>query len=407
MSYIMYLRRNLKVILFIVFFIFSLYSTYLYLTVGQRGYDDDLVKLSGRFLDRKITLSIYNLPVRDIANYYNNYYIYFGPLSSLLLMPFVLVFGEHVPQVSLGVFSVIVSFIGVYFIAKHFKFSLIDSLWMSLFFVFSTVLFSSSVINVSAYQVESLGVPFVILAIAGYLYKKNPFLVGLCIGLAVMTRITLLLTVIFFILEILQKRFSIKQLLFLLIPVILAICVLGLYNNRRFHSFFETGYKYIISRNDMPIGANMKYGEMSVKHIPANLYSFLIMSPDPLKEKGDGLVLKFPYLKANPWGIAIWYTSPLFLLLLTKFRKGKYTVSAGITAVILSIPVFTWYSIGYAQWGYRYALDFLPFLFLLLLPCLGHNLSKTALVLIIMGVIFNCIYTDSIWETYPLFNIYP
>lgn len=402
-----YLKTHGKLTLFVLLLLLSLYATFLYLTVGQRGFDTVLVKLSDQFIKHNTALSIYNLPPRDIANYYNNYYVYFGPLSSIILAPFVLVFGESVPQVSIGVASMITSFIAVYFITKKFKFSSLDSLWLALFFVFSTVLFSSSVINVTAYQVEALGVPFILLALWSYLAKRNPLLIGLFLGLATMTRFTLMLAVVFFFIELFYKRVSIKQFLLIVLPMSIAVSFLGTYNYHRFHSVFETGYNYTISIKDPPISKNLKYGDISIDHIPANLYSFLIMSPEPLLKKHDnGFVLKFPFLKANPWGIAIWFTSPLFLLLLLQFKKGKYTLSALIATIFLAIPVMLWYSIGYAQFGYRYALDFLPFLFLLLLPCLSLKLSKTALFLIAIGVVFNCIYIDSLWEIYPLFSIY-
>lgn len=408
MNVFSYLRTHGKLILFILLLLLSFYATFLYLTVGQRGFDTVLVKLSDQLIKHNTALSIYNLPPRDVANYYNNYYVYFGPLSSIILTPFVLVFGESVPQVSIGVFAMVVSFIVVFFIAKKFKFDSLDSLWLSLFFVFSTVLFSSSVINITAYQVEALGVPFILLAIWAYLAKKNPLLIGIFVGLAIMTRFTLMFAVVFFFMELFYRRISVKQFVLILFPVILAISFLGLYNYHRFHSVFETGYNYTISLKDPPISHNLKYKDISITHIPANLYSFLIMSPEPLLKHNDGgFVLKFPYLKANPWGIAIWFTSPLFLSLPLQFKKGKYTISAISATIFLALPVMLWYSIGYAQFGYRYALDFLPFLFLILIPCLSPKLSKTALFLIAIGVIFNCIYIDSIWEIYPLFNIYP
>jgi len=190
----------------------------------------------------------------------------------------------------------------------------------------------------------------------------------------------------------------------LLVPVILALGILGFYNNRRFHSVFETGYKYVINPDGIP---KLKYGDINVMYIPANLYTFLVMAPDPLKDKIESQVLRFPYVKINPLGLAIWFTSPLFLLLITRFKNGRYTLSAALTSLALSGPVFLWYSLGGAQVGYRYALDFLPFLFLILLSSFTPKLSKMAITLIIIGVVFNCIYTTSIWEIYPIFNIYP
>ncbi len=410
MGFITFIRGNIKLVLLVATLLLCLYATVLYLTVGQRGYDTVLTDLAVRFSEVKVSMSIHKLPPRDISNYYENYYVYFGPLSSLMLLPFVFIFGEKVPQVSLGVFSMIVSFICVYFISRKFKFEKVDSLWLSVFFVFSTVLFSSSVINITAYQVEALGVPFILLAITAYLYKRNAFFIGLFIALALLTRITLVGAVAFFFFEIFYKRFTIKQFVIMLLPVVMALGLIGAYNDRRFHSVLETGYKYNISKASDSIGKNHALGELNIIHIPANLYSFLIMAPEPIfldSHKGDGFALQFPYMKANPWGVAIWFTSPLFLFLIARFKTNKYTLSAALTTFILSLPVFLWYSIGYAQFGYRYALDFLPFLFLVLLPCLFPKLTKIAIALIIVGVLFNLIYSISMWDMYPLFNIYP
>jgi hypothetical protein len=273
--------------------------------------------------------------------------------------------------------------------------------------VFSTVLFASAVINITAYQVEALGLPFLLLSLREYFLKRRPFIIGLFLALAILTRITLVLAVVFFILEFLQKRFSLKQLLLLSFPVIIALAIFGVYNFARYHSVFETGYIYDITLKSFPLSRNLAYGYMSLRHIPANLYSFLIMPPQPLlTDAKGGFVLKFPYLKVNPWGMAIWYTSPLFLFLLFKFRRWKYTLSALAAGLCIAAPIFVYFSIGFAQYGYRYALDFLPFLFLLLIPSLSPKLSKTAIGLIIIGVLFNCLFIASLWGYYPQFGLH-
>jgi hypothetical protein len=48
-------------------------------------------------------------------------------------------------------------------------------------------------------------------------------------------------------------------------------------------------------------------------------------------------------------------------------------------------------------------LDFLPFMFLLLLPNLGGKPGKLDKALIITGVVFNCVYLASLWNIYPHF----
>ena len=101
MGFITFIRKHSKLVLLVATILLCLYTTVLYLTVGQRGYDTVLTDLAVRFSELKVSMSIHKLPPRDISNYYENYYVYFGPLSSLMLIPFVFIFGEKVPQVVL------------------------------------------------------------------------------------------------------------------------------------------------------------------------------------------------------------------------------------------------------------------------------------------------------------------
>lgn len=400
--------QKVSVLLFIITFTFALYTSYLtFITSQKYATDKHLVLLAQRFTEKHIALlPDERLPLGDVADYFHNFYLYFGPFPSLALMPFVMVFGEHIPQSILGIGSLIVSFFCIYQISRVFSFTRIDSLWLALFFTCSTVLLSSSLINISAYQVEALTVPLILLSVREYFTKKRPFLIGLFLGATLLTRAVLVLAIVFFVIEFTKKRITARQLLLLSLPVIGAGLLFGMYNMRRFHSFTETGYKYNMTLHTYPLSENLSYGYMHPIHIPANLYSFLLMPPQPVTKDSHGFVLTFPYVKANPWGMAIWYTSPLFMMVIIRFRTNKYTLPAGITMFVLSVPLFLYYSIGFAQFGYRYTLDFLPFLFLLLLPCLSGKLSRGSIALIIMGVLFNGIYITSLWGDYPLFGIH-
>jgi hypothetical protein len=53
------------------------------------------------------------------------------------------------------------------------------------------------------------------------------------------------------------------------------------------------------------------------------------------------------------------------------------------------IPVITYYGVGWVQFGYRYGLDFIPFLLLLAAIGLGQPVSKLARGLILGGVVVN------------------
>src|SRR3989344_721888 len=401
----MHMQEKNKKILFFALLIFAIFSAFLILkTAAIYNWDISLNLLAMQFLKGHISLEPnLDLPVGDISIYNGKYYIYFGPLASIILIPAVAILGKSFPQVVLGIVGLIISFFAVYSISKSFKFSKVDSLWLSLFFVFSTVLFSTSVINITSYTVEAIGVPIILLALAEYFSKKRPLVIGILLGLAMLTRITLVLAAIFFFIEFIKKRLSKKQIALIFIPIMFFGLVYGGYNYLRFNSFTETGYGYHI-QDPYPLSKNKEYAERGLIHIPANLYSFFVKPPEPILYFRDGFVFKFPFIKADPWGMAIWFTSPLFLLLF-RFKRNLYYVPSLVTTVAIALPIFTWYSIGFAQFGYRYALDFLPFLFLMLIPSLQPKLSKPAILIITLGVVFNCLYIASLWDEYPLLGI--
>ena len=71
-------KYRVRFIIFLILFIFSIISAIIYLTIGQLGKDDMLVVLSGEFLKWNINLPINKIPIRDVSNYYSNFYVYFG-----------------------------------------------------------------------------------------------------------------------------------------------------------------------------------------------------------------------------------------------------------------------------------------------------------------------------------------
>lgn len=385
--------------------IFAVYSSFLIYQVANEKPDNHLVLLAERFLLKKIGLSPFNLPPGDYVNYFGNIYLYFGPFPSMFLVPFVLVFGKDFPQAIIGLTSLVISFGAIYSVGRNFKFGEIDSLWLSIFFVFSTVLLSLGLINITAYQIQALGASLVLLSLAEYFGKKRPLLIGLYIAFAGLTRLSLYLSLLFYLLEGIRTRFTSRQWLYFFIPIIFSFLLLGTYNYKRFHSPFETGYRYNITLKTYPMSENAKFGLLNPIHIPANLYSFLLKGPEPLRDERGAFVLKFPYLKVEPWGLAIWYTSPLFIYLLVRPKRAKFTLAALVATLGLAVPSLLYFGIGFSQFGYRYALDFLPFLFILLLPSLTPILPWPAKILIILGVLFNSLYLTSLWEVYPHFSI--
>lgn len=367
--------------------------------------DNHFVLLANQFLHFDTALNPINLPRGDIAEFYDKRFLYFGPLTSLILSPFVLIFGTNFPQQIIGPIASIIIFICTLVLAKRFTFHLSDQLWFSIFTVFSTVIFAASLIPISAYQAQIIGSTFIFLALAEYFSGKRPFLIGFFLACAGLSRATLYLTLVFFALELVFKNLTFKKFGLMLLPIIISVILLGGYNYRRFRNPFESGYRYNMTHASYPLANNIRYGLWNTKYIPTNLYSLLVKSPDPIVEGNGGFILKSPYLKIDPWGLAIWFTSPLLLALLFKFKKDRLSINTIITSIILAIPTLTFFSIGYVQVGYRYALDFLPFILVLLMNSTTPRLGFPHKLLIVLGVAFNLLYIASPWGIYPLLGI--
>jgi len=368
--------------------------------------DQHFLLLAEQFLKGMLYLSPFNLPPGDYVDLLGRQYLYFGPTPSILLMPIVYLFKFKISQGVIGLVCIPIAYILIVHISQKFKYSENDSLWLSNFFIFSSPILFVGLVNISAYQIQVLGLVFVLLAIYEFFHRKRWLLVGLFIALAGFTRLSLYLTSIFFLLEFLKNKIDFKEIIPFILPIVISILLLSGYNFKRFHSFIETGYKMNVTLNYFPMNANLKFGFFSPNHLPANLYTLFLKGPNPIEHKFGWFILDFPYLKVDPWGLSILITSPLLLFLFTRFKTNSFSRSALITSVILALPSLTYAGIGFSQFGYRYALDFLPFIFLALPPCLGNPISKSAKILIAVGVIFCSLYMTSLWGVYPLFNIY-
>ncbi len=351
------------------------------------------------------TLAVVNPPgsLNDLAFFHNQYFVPFGPLPAILLLPFVAVFGTSVDQAWLGYVLAALSFLLVYRIAGnlHIK-SRGTRLWLALSFIFGSVYISLVVLPISAFLVQVVTVFFLLLSIDEFLRKKRFFIIGLYIGLAILVRDIIGIAVIFFLYEIAflpSIKNKIVALTKLFIPIIVCSILLFAFNYVRFGTILDNGYDHNISHGE-DLLLSRKVGFFSPMHIPGNLYLMFFKAPDPVKLYDVNYVLKPPYLHVDPWGLGIFFTTPLFLYLLFLDLKEKYAKASLLTVGAMLIPTLTYYAYGVWQYGYRHAVDFYPFLFLLLIPLFRDKMPMRAKWLIIYSIVFNFSYMLSLWGVY-------
>lgn len=160
------------------------------------------------------------------------------------------------------------------------------------------------------------------------------------------------------------------------------------YNYARFKAFFDVAYWLIPGVLNEPW---YSHGLFSLLYIPVNLAPFLTGLPT--------FNLTAPFMHAPIQGIAIWFTTPAFIFALRSKLKDAVTISAWVAIFATAGVILTK---GLSGWGfgYRYAVDFYPFLFILTIKGMGTSLRWYHKILIILGIIVN------LWGTIA-FNRFP
>jgi hypothetical protein len=71
-------------------------------------------------------------------------------------------------------------------------------------------------------------------------------------------------------------------------------------------------------------------------------------------------------LSYHPDGMSLLVTTPLFALLLWPRARPRLHLPLWLTVAATALPGFLYQNTGYVQFGYRFSLDYTPYLFMLL-----------------------------------------
>jgi len=140
------------------------------------------------------------------------------------------------------------------------------------------------------------------------------------------------------------------------------------YNADRFGSPLESGYslatvpEFLLKLRDQ--------GLFSVVHVPMNLDYLFIHLPR--------LTGQFPYFEPDGLGMSVLITSPgLLLAARAPWRDRRSWLLVG-AAILVLIPTLLYYGGGWFQYGYRYFLDSIPFVWALVALRFVHRGSISA-----------------------------
>jgi len=322
----------------------------------------------------------------DFAVYAEKVWVVFPPFPALLLVPWVFLCGnaEAVPDglVFLGLAGMTPALL--FFVLEKLRArgdsvrSERENVALALLFAFGSVYFFSAAQGSVWFAAHVVGTLLGTAYLWCALGAEWPLCAGLSLGLAFATRTPLVFALPLFVVEALRAaappdavcpwrqpraylasldsrrlrrsfaRFS--------LPFGLIVGLLLCYNAVRFGEPLEFGYRYLSIAWQARI---LRWGLFSYHYLARNLGVVLSSLPWVPAPSGAAFAV-------NHHGLALWLTTPLFLLLPWSVRKPEVRVGLWLAAAGVALPSLLYQNTGWVQFGYRFSNDFAPFLFALL-----------------------------------------
>ncbi len=311
----------------------------------------------------------------DWARVGDRFYVSFPPFPAVVMLPFVALHGYQFNDTSFTVFFGALNILLFFLLLERLSRSgdsprsRKENLFLALMMGFGTVHFWACLRGEVWFTAQTMGVTLTCLYLLFAHQARRPFLAGLMLACASLTRTPLAFAFVFFLFELLfpdgrfdrdvlgvRRRETLKKGLLFAAPLLVFAAVMMWLNWTRFGSPLEFGHSHLWNNR-----------------VNAWVDNFGLFHPHYLQQNLKAAFLALPTFSARPLnigfdghGMSIFLTTPLFLLLLWPRRRARLSRALWASVVVVALPALFYQNDGYFQFGYRFSLDWTPFLFLLL-----------------------------------------
>ncbi len=287
------------------------------------------------------------------------YYIIEAPLPAILLMPFVAISGMAVNQTLLSAVLGGVAIFAAWTIGARLGLSQVTNAWLCAFLLLGTDLYWCSMLGDVWFVAHVSAVAFTLLALAELLGARRAWVVALCAVAAFESRFVLVSVVPVYAVLLVLDRTSSEERRRVLVSYALTLLPFALlwagYNEARWGLPYDIGYSTWYHQD--PIGETTG-SPFQPQYVPFELYSFFVLTP--------AFYPKWPYVVPTIIGIALTWTSPALALAFLARAPRPLVLALWAATLLIFIPSILYYANGATQFGMRHALDFEPFLFVLM-----------------------------------------
>ncbi|HEX3762141.1 MAG TPA: hypothetical protein VHW23_25745 [Kofleriaceae bacterium] len=339
-------------------------------------------------------------------------YVSFPPFPAVIMLPSVMIAGraanDVLPTVLVAALILPLALLALRRLAAAglSTRSLRDDLWLVATLAFGSVLWFAAVQGKVWYTAHVVGVALALLYVWASIEATHPVVAGLALGAAALTRTAMAFMVPLLVCEAWRMaggraawradrramlRALARPLIRFAVPLA-AFAIAGMvFNQLRFGAPTEFGHSYLQVRQQAQIE---QYGLASYHYLARNLAVALTLLPELLSHP--------PYVQISGHGLALWVTTPVLVLLLWPRARGPLHGPLWLCVAAVALPSLLYQNSGWVQFGYRFSLDYLVLL-IVLLAVGGRPLTRTVKALIIAGIVvnlFGAITFDRAWQYY-------
>lgn len=358
--------------------------------------EDHFILLADSFLHGKIYLLHTPSDTHDLNFFNGHWYESKPPFPILLITPLVAIWG--VESFNINTFSLMLSSLTA--VAMYLVFCQLSQLgwtklnrsgaiWLTVLFAFGTVHWWLSIVGTVGAFSQVVTALFCALAFLSVLKKWTPWVTGICLMAAILSRPNVFvlwpaLASIFIQLNLNGNKVEWKRALKWSVPsvilVILGAALLLIYNYLRYGVLSDFGYGTL--NGSLEIVQNVqKYGLFSTHFIATNLRVMFLALPKLIKQCA--------YFLPRGDGISILMATPAIIYLLRKFNLSWW-IGGCWCSIILSIVLLAMYSnTGANQYAYRYLMDFFIPVIMIIAYNVGERISGLMKTLIVASIIIN------------------
>jgi hypothetical protein len=319
----------------------------------------------------------------DALRYNGRYYVIEAPLPAILLLPFVAIFGAQTNQTVLGAVLCAVAVGASWELGERLGLRPAANAWICAFFLAGTDLLWCATFGDVWFLAHVSAVCFTMLAMVEIAGKRRGWLVALLAACAFESRFSMVAAIPVYayllnapsVCHPEERPQGASRRAFASVLVVAGALWL-LYNRLRWGTWTDIGYTtwYHQDQVGMPTGSPFRFS-----YLPYQLWSFFVQTPEVLPA--------YPWLRPDFSGVALTWTSPALVLAFFARKPAVWVVPLWIAAILTAAPNFLYYVNGFAQFGMRHALDFEPFLVVLMMLAVRERLAWWSEALIAYSVV--------------------